>query len=118
MVLLKIIHLVIKPVLSLEGMPELPPIGVMLTANLDNIKCSLTYWICQYWKDHDVDVDVLLFHSSFAEDGRPSPIALDFQYWLKALHDVSNAGECISCVPGIRKSGLGEQVFEVSTNSI
>jgi hypothetical protein len=119
MVVLKIIHLVIQPVLSLEGMSELPPIGVMLSENLDEMKANLRYWICQYWKDHDVDVDLLLFHSSFAEDGRPSAIALDFHHWLKVLRDVSNAGECPTMhIPGLRESGLGKQVFEVSTNNI
>jgi hypothetical protein len=120
MVVLQIIHLVLKPVLSLEGMSELPPIGVMLSANLEEVKGNLRNWICEYWKDHEVDVDVLLFHSAFAVDGRPSALALDFKYWMKALHDVSNAGECPSWndVPGLRESGLGKHVFEVSTDHI
>ena len=116
----KIIHLIMRPVLSLSGMPEMPPIGCKLSSGLDEVKASINHCVSQYWKDHEVDVDLLLFHLSFAEDGRPSPIALDFNAWMTTLHEVSNTGDYPSWmhVPGLRQSDLGTEVFEVSTNSI
>ena len=112
---LKIVYLDVRPVMSLKDMPTFPPIGVLISEDLEHVKGLFKTALTQYWDDYAVDEELLRFHSVLAEDGLPTALALDFKCWMQALHDVSKEGDCPSWmhVPGLRESTLGTGVFEV-----